>query len=247
MIDEGGRGLASNESRAMPVRVVLVDDQPLMTAGIQMILETDPGIRVVATATDGTSGVSEARRTHPDLVCMDIQMPGTDGLAATRAIVSDPDLDCAVLMLTTFQSEDHLIAALRAGACGYLLKNTPPERLISAVHSAAGGDGLVAPELTGVLIRRAIHGPGPAGGAAGPDQAQGSRIVERAPSWVELTPREEEILRLLAEGLSNEEIANDLVLGRATVKTHVSNILMKLSVRDRVQAVVWAHRHGLTT
>lgn len=276
MIDEGGRGV---EDRV--VRVVLVDDQPLMTAGIRMILETDPGIRVVATATDGAAGIEQVRATRPDLVCMDIQMPGVDGLSATRTLVADPDLDCAVLMLTAFRSEDHLVAALQAGASGYLLKNTPPERLIAAVHSAAAGDALVAPELTGALIRRALLGEGVGGGGwdisadrdagtgttAHPDAGasrqagtadamgvpDGSGGADEAasghlpvlPHGVELTPREEEVLRLVAEGLSNEEIADHLVLGRATVKTHVSNILMKLQVRDRVQAVVWAHRHGI--
>lgn len=242
-----------------PVRVVLVDDQPLMTAGIRMILETDPGIRVVATTEDGAAGVAATRRTRPDLVCMDVQMPVLDGLSATREITADPGLGCAVLMLTTFRSEDYLVEALRAGACGYLLKNTPPERLISAVHSAAAGDGLVAPELTGALIRRALQVPAPdadpRGRTGDPGQDPHRQAVppgQAAPDTLgdpalpaDLTPREVEVLRLMAEGMSNEEIAAHLVLGRATVKTHVSNILMKLAVRDRVQAVVWAHRHGL--
>jgi DNA-binding NarL/FixJ family response regulator len=149
-------------------------------------------------------------------------------------------------MLTTFQREEYLVASLRAGACGYLLKNTPPERLIAAVHSAAAGDALVAPELTGALIRRALSGQDPSGDAAEPSLAAAGPgdPVEVSPG-VELTPRETEVLRLMAEGLSNAEIAARMVVGRATVKTHVSNVLMKLGVRDRVQAVVWAHRHGL--
>jgi DNA-binding NarL/FixJ family response regulator len=148
-------------------------------------------------------------------------------------------------MLTTFQREEYLVASLRAGACGYLLKNTPPERLIAAVHSAAAGDALVAPELTGALIRRALSGQDPSGDAVEPSLAAGpDDPVEVAPG-VELTPRETDVLRLMAEGLSNGEIAERMVVGRATVKTHVSNVLMKLGVRDRVQAVVWAHRHGL--
>lgn len=231
MADEGAHGLPGGHDGADPIRVVLVDDQPLMTAGIAMILQTDPSIRVVATATDGEAGVEAARRERPDLVCMDVQMPGTDGLTATRRITADPDLACAVLMLTTFQREDYLVEALRAGACGYLLKNTRPEQLIAAMRSAAAGDGLVAPELTSALIRRALGATAPeAPAAAGTDTA--------------LTPREAEVLRLMAEGLSNEEIAARRVVGVATVKTHVSNILMKLGVRDRVQAVVWAYRHG---
>jgi len=246
MIDEDLPPGRHDRTADGPIRVLLADDQPLMTAGIRMILETDPGIRVVATATDGASAVQEVRRTRPDLVCMDIQMPGTDGLSATRTLISDPDLDCAVLMLTTFQSEDYLVEALRAGASGYLLKNTPPEQLITAVHAAAAGDGLVAPELTGALIRRALHGQDTVKTPTGSDPATHAPAVGRIPPGVELTPREEDVLRLMAEGLSNEEIAGHLVLGRSTVKTHVSNILMKLSVRDRVQAVVWAHRHGVT-
>jgi len=221
------------------VRVVLVDDQPLMTAGIRMILQTDPAIRVVATAADGDTGVRTVRRERPDLVCMDIQMPGTDGLEATRRITSDPGLSCAVLMLTTFQREDYLVEALRAGACGYLLKNTRPEQLVAAVRSAAAGDGLVAPELTGALIRRAL--------GAGVDTVEpedGGGAVPVSPA-VSLTPREVDVLRLMAEGLSNDEIARRMVVGVATVKTHVSNVLAKLSARDRVQAVVWAYRHGV--
>lgn len=245
MRDEGVAADRDATAPRRPVRVVLVDDQPLMTAGIRMILETDPGIRVVATAADGASGVAEARRTHPDLVCMDVQMPGVDGLEATRRLTSDPGLHCAVLMLTTFQREEYLVASLRAGACGYLLKNTPPERLIAAVHSAAAGDALVAPELTGALIRRALSGQDPSGDAAEPSLAAGPDDPVEVSPGVELTPRETDVLRLMAEGLSNGEIAARMVVGRATVKTHVSNVLMKLGVRDRVQAVVWAHRHGL--
>ena len=231
MTDEGVPTPVDESSAGGVVRVLLVDDQPLMTEGIRMILQTDPLIRVVATATDGASALVEARRTRPDLVCMDVQMPGMDGLSATRALSAAPDLDCAVLVLTTFEREDYLVEALRAGACGYLLKNTPPERLIEAVHSAAAGDSLVAPELTGALIRRALAEPrvSPARDGLGAD----------------LTPRERDVLRLMARGVSNDEIAEEVVLGRATVKTHVSNILMKLRVRDRVQAVVWAHRNGL--
>ena len=222
------------------IRVVLVDDQPLMTAGIRMILESDPGIEVVATAADGARGIEAVRRTRPDLVCMDIQMPVMDGLAATRAITGDPELSCAVLMLTTFEREDYLVEALRAGACGYVLKNTRPEQLIAAVRSAAAGDALVAPELTGALIRRALCGDaGDEGGAGRPT----GEDPDEHPAG--LTPREGDVLRLMAEGLSNEEIAEAMVLGLSTVKTHVSNILMKLAVRDRVQAVVWAYRHGL--
>lgn len=239
MNDEGVPTPAGATSARGPVRVLLVDDQPLMTEGIRMILQTDPLIQVVATATDGASALTEARRTHPDLVCMDVQMPGMDGLSATRALVAEEDLDCAVLVLTTFRREDYLVEALRAGACGYLLKNTPPERLIEAVHSAAAGDALIAPELTGALIRRALAE------SVGPLPRQAGTTGTTPPTEVELTPREVDVLRLMAEGLSNDEIAEEIVLGRATVKTHVSNILMKLGVRDRVQAVVWAHRNGL--
>lgn len=213
-----------------PIRVLLADDQPLIVAGIAMILESSPDIEVVGRADNGLNAVALAKELAPDVVCMDVQMPVMNGLEATQRIVSDPDLSCAVIILTTFQQEDYLTEALSSGACGYLLKNTRPESVVEAVRAAAQGDGLIAPELTRALIRRAFASTPQSTGAALP---------------VDFTAREREVLELMAEGMSNDEIAERLFLGRATVKTHVSNILLKLRVRDRVQAVVWAHRHGV--
>lgn len=212
------------------IRVLLADDQPLMAAGIAMILQSSPGIEVVGQAENGVAAVAMAKELTPDVVCMDIQMPVMDGLEATRQIVNDPDLACAVIILTTFQQEEYLVDALSSGACGYLLKNTRPESVVEAVRAAADGDGLIAPELTRAVIRRAFE------------------VTPKGPGTVlpvEFTGREREVLELMAEGMSNDEIAEHLFLGRTTIKTHVSNVLLKLGVRDRIQAVVWAHRHSV--
>ena len=215
-----------------PVRVVLVDDQALLRAGIGTILQADPRIEVVGEAGDGAEAVAVVRAQCPDVVCMDVQMPDMDGLEATRRIVADPDLHAAVVMLTTFNREDYLVEALSAGAVGYLLKTSRPEQLTDAVLRAAAGEGLLAPEVTRAVIARAVEDRRVARtGTAGP--------------VVPLTDREEEVLALVARGLNNDEIAAELFVSRATVKTHVSNLLAKLGVRDRVQAVVWAHEHGL--
>ena len=215
-----------------PVRVLLVDDQALLRAGIRTLLDADPGITVVAEAATGAEAVDQARALDPDVVCMDVQMPDMDGLEATRRIVTDRGLHAAVLVLTTFNREDYLLAALRAGACGFLLKNSRPEQLTAAVLSAAAGDGLLAPEVTRAVIARAV---GDGAGSSGAEP-----VVPE-----ELTAREAEVLRLVARGLTNDEIAAELVVGRATVKTHVSSVLSKLHLRDRVQAVVYAYEHGL--
>lgn len=213
------------------VRVVLVDDQALLRAGIGTILSAHPQIEVVGEAGTGSQALEVVRATRPDVVCMDVQMPDMDGLEATRRIVADPQLTAAVVVLTTFNREDYLVEALRAGAVGYLLKTSRPEQLTEAVLSAAAGEGLLSPEVTRAVIARAVAGRAPARTAPQP--------------VVPLTERESEVLTLVARGLNNDEIAAELVVSRATVKTHVSNLLAKLGLRDRVQAVVYAHEHGL--
>ncbi len=214
-----------------PVRVVLVDDQALLRAGIGTILSAHPGIEVVGEAGTGAEAVDLVRATLPDVVCMDVQMPDMDGLEATRRLVADPAVHAAVVVLTTFNREDYLVEALRAGAVGYLLKTSRPEQLTDAVLRAAAGEGLLAPEVTRAVIARAV---------------QERPAARPAPEpVVPLTEREGEVLTLVARGLNNDEIAAELVVSRATVKTHVSNVLAKLGLRDRVQAVVYAHEHGL--
>ncbi|HEY0217161.1 MAG TPA: response regulator transcription factor, partial [Cellulomonas sp.] len=215
-------------------------------------LGTFPGITVVGQAATGREAVDLARELAPDVVCMDVQMPDMDGLEATRRIVADPQVRSAVLVLTTFNRDDYLLESLQSGAAGFLLKNSRPEQLADAVRAVAAGDALLSPEVTRAVIARAVAG-GPAGSSAagrtGAHAADGCPGGARCPGQdavAALTERELEVLRLVARGLSNDEIAAELVLGRATVKTHVSNVLMKLGLRDRVQAVVFAYEHGLT-
>ncbi|RKT31396.1 LuxR family two component transcriptional regulator [Microbacterium sp. AG1240] len=218
------------------IRVLLVDDHAMMRAGFRTILSLQDDIDVVGEAANGAEAVSAASALHPDVICMDVQMPGMDGLEATRRIVSDPSVEAAVLIVTTFDRDDYLFQALSAGASGFLLKNAGPEELVSAVRVVAGGDALLAPEVTRrVIARFARPDAEPAIAAAPPPH----------PASASLTEREAEVLRLMAEALSNAEIAARLFIGDATVKTHVSNVLQKLGARDRVQAVVIAHRHGL--
>lgn len=221
-----------------PVRVALVDDHALMREGIATILSVQPGLEVVGLAGSGEEALELVRETRPDVVCMDVEMPGMGGLEATRRLVADPDVTARVLILTTFEREDYLLAALTAGASGFLLKNSRSEALADGIRTIASGDSLLSPEVTRAVIERAVSRPGN-GAAPSPGSASASGPA--------LTDRELEVLRLLAQGLSNEEIAAALVVGRATVKTHVSNILLKLALRDRVQAVAYAYRHGLVT
>ncbi|WP_193509259.1 response regulator transcription factor [Cryobacterium sp. BB736] len=214
------------------IRVVLADDQELVRAGFRIILQTEPGIDVVGEAGSGADAIEVVTRTNPDVVLMDIQMPGMDGLTASRHIIGNPSLRSRVLILTTFDRDDYLFDALGAGASGFLLKTASPEKLIEAVRVVADGDAMLAPEVTSRVIARF-------GGAAAPRSEVATDVG--------LTEREREVLVLVAQGLSNAEIAARLFLGEATVKTHVSNVLAKLGVRDRVQAVVYAYESGLVT
>ena len=253
-----------------PVRVLLADDHAVMRAGFRMILESAGDIAVVGEASTGTEAVAAASDLRPDVICMDVQMPDMDGLEATRRIALDPDVDAAVVVVTTFDRDDYLFDALAAGASGFLLKNAGPEELINAVRVAAAGDALLAPEVTRRVIARFAATPGADAhpGASLPDREStaGGRDVGAFPTSrrpavlsaevvgmdaaagspaVELTERETEVLQLVAQAMSNAEIAQRLYIGEATVKTHVSNVLQKLGARDRVAAVVYAHRHGL--
>jgi DNA-binding NarL/FixJ family response regulator len=218
-----------------PIRVVLVDDHALMRQGISTILSAQADIEVVGEASSGEDAIDVVARTGPDVVCMDVEMRGIGGIEATRRLTSDPSVTAHVLMLTTFEREDYLLAALNAGASGFLLKNARAEALVDGVRSIAAGEALLAPELTRAVIERAIARERTEPTPTGP--------VDVVPG--NLTEREAEVLRLIARGLSNNEIAELLVIGNTTVKTHVSNVLTKLSLRDRVQAVAYAYRNGL--
>jgi DNA-binding NarL/FixJ family response regulator len=212
------------------VTVVLADDQALVRRGFRLILEAEPDLEVVAEAADGQQAVDAVRRHRPTVVLMDIQMPGLDGLEATRRILGEAGNATRVLILTTFERDDYVFQALQIGASGFLLKTAPPEDLVTAVRVVARGEALLSPSVT----RRVIQ-----------EFAASRRHVPRSPDLDRLTQRELEVLRLLAEGLSNAEIAARLYLSEATVKTHTSNLLAKLGLRDRVQAVIFAHRQGL--
>ncbi len=233
-----------------PIRVLLVDDHAVMRAGFRMILETEPDIVVAGEASSGVEAVAAASALAPDVICMDVQMPDMDGLEATRRIVADANIDAAVVIVTTFDRDDYLFQALAAGASGFLLKNAGPEELIAAVRVAAAGDALLAPEVTRRVIERfAVLGAGTASAVADAPrsaaQAPAAAGATVSPPEAELTDRETEVLHLIAQAMSNAEIAQRLYIGEATVKTHVSNVLQKLGARDRVAAVVYAHRHGL--
>jgi DNA-binding NarL/FixJ family response regulator len=208
------------------LRILIVDDQELVRAGLRMILEAQEDLEVVAEAADGLEAISAAERTDPDVVLMDIRMPNLDGVEATRRLGGR-----RVLILTTFDLDEYVVEALRAGASGFLLKDAPPAELVRAVRLVAAGDALLAPSVTRQLLDRVV-----------------SRLPssQPAPGALEsLTAREQEVLRLVAQGLSNAEIAGRLVVSEPTVKTHVSHILEKLDLRDRVQAVVIAYESGL--
>lgn len=214
----------------MTVRVLVVDDQALMRAGIRGILETAVDLEVVGEAADGQQAVDLVDQLLPDVVCMDVQMPGMDGLRATEIVVAQHP-EVAVLVLTTFDGDEYLFGALRAGASGFIVKNARPESIIDAVRVLASGDALLAPDVTRRVIER-FQVP------------ETTEVAAPTSAWG-LTPRELEVVGLVAAGLSNDEIAEALVLGATTVKTHVSHVLAKLRLRDRVQLVVFAFRNGL--
>jgi DNA-binding NarL/FixJ family response regulator len=212
-----------------PVRVLLVDDDDLMRAGLRSVLSSDDTIEVAGEAGDGGEALGRVRETKPDVVLMDIRMPGVDGISATREVLAGSP-DVKVVVLTTFEDDDYIFDALSAGASGFLLKRTKPEDLISAIHAVADGDSLLSPSVTRRVIDRMATQP-----VAG---LSGARLEK-------LTPREREVLELIGRGLSNREIAESFVIEESTVKTHVKRILTKLELRDRVQAVILAYETGL--
>ncbi|MGI5281844.1 response regulator [Nonomuraea polychroma] len=212
----------------MGIRIVIADDQAMVRAGLRMVVDSDPGMEVVGEAADGREAVAVSGRTRPDIVLMDISMPRLDGLSAAKELLGTPSPP-KIITLTTFDTDENLYAALRAGTSGFLLKVSPPEQLIEAIRVVHAGDALLDPAVTSRVIATFAGRADPA----------------PSPMLAELTPRELEVLRLLARGLTNAEIAGELYVGEATVKTHVARVLMKLSLRDRAQAVVFAYETGV--
>ncbi|TMD15817.1 MAG: response regulator transcription factor [Chloroflexi bacterium] len=214
----------------MAIRVLIVDDQALVRAGFRMILEAQPDIEVAGEAGDGLKAIEEVRRLRPDVVLMDVRMPGLDGIEATRRLTA-AGAQSKVVILTTYDLDEYVFDALAAGATGFLLKHVPPEELVHGVRVAAAGDALLAPSITRRLVEEFAR-------QRAPVRAAGTELKT-------LTEREREVLRLLGRGLSNPEIAAELKVGEATVKTHVAHVLDKLDLRDRVQAVIFAYEVGL--
>ena len=214
-----------------PIRVLLVDDDALMRAGLEAIFSSDRAVEVVGEAVDGRDALARARELRPDVVLMDVLMPALDGIAATREIVASVP-DARVVILTTFEDDEYIFGALTAGASGFLLKRTSPELLLEAIKAVAAGDSLLSPSVTRRVIDRMAALP------------SGEAVLDRRVE--QLTTREREVLEQLARGLSNAEIARALVIEESTVKTHVKRVLMKLGLRDRVQAVIFAYESGLT-
>jgi len=214
------------------VRVLIVDDQALVRTGFRMILDAEGDMDVVGEAANGKEAIGEVSRLNPDVVLMDVRMPELDGIEATRRLLADGSVDSKVVMLTTFDMDEYVYEALRAGASGFLLKDAPPEQLVDGIRAVCSGDALLAPSVTRRVIEEFVRRP--------------PEAVRTAPPEIEeLTPRECEVLKLIARGLSNAEIAKSLVVSETTVKTHVARVLMKMGLRDRVQAVVMAYESGL--
>jgi DNA-binding NarL/FixJ family response regulator len=215
------------------IRLLIADDQTLMREGLRVMLSAQPDIEVVAEASDGRGAVNEAQLRHPDVALIDVRMPGMDGIEATRRLqqLSRPP---RVVILTTFDHDDHVYDALRAGATGFLLKTTPPDHLVAAIRAAVEGESLLSPEIARRLAERFARGPRPSAGGIPPELE-------------ELTPREVDVLRLIARGLTNAEIAEELVMSGATVKTHLNRIFRKTGVAERAQAVVLAYESGFVT
>jgi DNA-binding NarL/FixJ family response regulator len=216
----------------MTVKVLIADDQSLVRSGFRMVLESADDLEVVGEAANGHQAISSARRLRPDVVLMDVRMPELDGIDATRRITEDSDQSARVLILTTFDLDEYIYDALGAGASGFLLKDVPAEQLIDGIRVVAAGEALLAPSVTRRLIE---------------DFSRARPAREEPAGLGELTPREREVLELVARGLSNAEIAETLVVGETTVKTHVARVLMKLGLRDRVQAVVLAYESGIVS
>ena len=230
LADRQGEPAAADDSGS--VRVLIVDDQALVRTGFRMILEAEPDLEVVGEAADGQEALAQARSLAPDVVLMDVRMPEVDGIEATRRLLGGDGATAKVVMLTTFDMDEYVYEALRAGASGFLLKDVPPEQLVAGIRAVASGDALLAPSVTRRVIEEFVRRP--------PDS------VRTSPAQLaELTARELEVLKLIARGLSNAEIAKELFVSETTVKTHVAHVLMKLQLRDRVQAVVLAYESGL--
>jgi DNA-binding NarL/FixJ family response regulator len=219
-----------------PITILLVDDQELLRMGFRMVLDSQPDLEVIGEVGDGEQAVASVLADRPDVVLMDVRMPGVDGVQATRQIVASGS-HSRVIILTTFDLDEYAYSALRSGASGFLLKDVPPADLISAIRAVASGDAVVAPSTTRRLLASLVHRlPNPT-----------SKDITDQPALEQLTPREREVTLAVSRGLSNSEIARTLVLSEATVKTHVGRILAKLGLRDRVQIVVFAYEHGLVT
>jgi DNA-binding NarL/FixJ family response regulator len=216
----------------MSLTVLIVDDQALVRAGFRMILDAEEDIEVAGEAADGQEAVAEVQRLQPDVVLMDVRMPVLDGIEATRRLLADGGSQAKVVMLTTFDMDEYVYDALRAGASGFLLKDVPPEQLVAGIRAVARGDALLAPSVTRRVIEEFVRRPP-------------SSVHTLPPELAELTARELEVLKLIARGLSNAEIAKELFVSETTVKTHVAHVLSKLDLRDRVQAVVLAYETGL--
>lgn len=214
------------------ISVLIVDDQALVRQGLKAMLEPVSGVRVIGEAPNGSEAVRQARRTSPDVVFMDVHMPGMDGLEATRRICEQASTDTKVIILTLYDQDEHVFDALRAGASGFLLKDSPPEKIIEAVCDVASGGALLSSSITRRLIREFVRRPAPAGAA---------------PELAQLSGRERDVFELLVQGYSNQDMANALFLGESTVKSHIQHLYQKLGMRDRVQVVIYAYENGLVS